>query len=212
MLSFTRRRGVAAPPRRRAEDSIRHLATHDTLTGLPNRAQFIEALGRAVREAQLAARQLALLFVDLDHFKAINDTLGHDAGDALLVRLATAMRAVLRPDDLLARLGGDEFVVLLRDPVGHHEPPGRSEGASRSAHARQMADQAAVVARKLLAAATRPIPLKGRECRVSASIGICIFPDHANDEASLMMGADIAMYEAKRDGRNGFRYFSVGPV
>jgi diguanylate cyclase (GGDEF)-like protein/PAS domain S-box-containing protein len=175
--------------RRHAEDSIRHLATHDTLTGLPNRALFLEELGRSMRDARRAGQQLALLFVDLDHFKIINDTLGHDAGDLLLKQLSTTLRDCLRPSDLVARLGGDEFVVLARDPAGRHE--------------------AAVVARKVLAAVTRPLSLKGQECRVSASIGICIFPDNATDEASLMKGADIAMYDAKREGRNGFRYFST---
>jgi diguanylate cyclase (GGDEF)-like protein/PAS domain S-box-containing protein len=175
--------------RRQAEDSIRHLATHDTLTGLPNRALFLEELGRSMRDARRNGHQLALLFVDLDHFKIINDTLGHDAGDLLLKRLATTLRDGLRPSDLVARLGGDEFVVLVRHEAGRHE--------------------AGVVARKLLAAVTQPMSLKGQECRVSASVGICIFPENANDEASLMKGADIAMYEAKREGRNGFRYFST---
>ncbi|HEX6721826.1 MAG TPA: EAL domain-containing protein, partial [Burkholderiaceae bacterium] len=175
--------------RRLAEDSIRHLATHDTLTGLPNRALFLEELGRSMRDARREGQQLALLFVDLDHFKIINDTLGHDAGDLLLAQMAKALRDCLRPSDLVARLGGDEFVVLLRHPAGRHE--------------------AAVVARKLLHAVTQPLSLKGQECRVSASVGICIFPDNAGDEASLMKGADIAMYEAKREGRNGFRYFST---
>jgi len=195
--------------RRLAEDSIRHLATHDTLTGLPNRALFLEELGRSMRDARRDGQQLALLFVDLDHFKIINDTLGHDAGDLLLKQMATTLRDCLRPNDLVARLGGDEFVVLVRQPVGRQEPPGRSEREFRAAQTRRMPDQAGVVARKLLAAVTQPMSLKGQECRVSASVGICVFPDNANDEASLMKGADIAMYEAKREGRNAFRYFST---
>jgi len=178
--------------RRLAEDSIRHLATHDTLTGLPNRTLFLEELGRSMREARRDGKQLALLFVDLDHFKIINDTLGHDAGDLLLARMAISLRECLRPNDLVARLGGDEFVALVRHPAGH--------------------DEAAVVARKLLAAVTQPMSLKGQECRVSASVGISIFPDGADDEASLMKGADIAMYEAKREGRNGFRFYSTDAV
>ena len=145
-----------------------------------------------MREARRDGRQLALLFVDLDHFKIINDTLGHDAGDLLLAQMATSLRECLRPHDLVARLGGDEFVVLVRHPAGH--------------------DEAAVVARKLLAAVTQPMSLKGQECRVSASVGICIFPDGAGDEASLMKGADIAMYEAKREGRNAFRFYSTDAV
>jgi len=195
--------------RRLAEDSIRHLATHDTLTGLPNRALFLEELGRSIRDARREGQQLALLFVDLDHFKIINDTLGHDAGDLLLKQMSSALRDCLRPNDLVARLGGDEFVVLVRHPAGRRETHGRSEGEFRSAPARRMHDEAAVVARKILAAVTQPMSLKGQECRVSASVGICIYPDNAGDEASLMKGADIAMYEAKREGRNGFRYFST---
>ncbi|HEY6511105.1 MAG TPA: EAL domain-containing protein [Burkholderiaceae bacterium] len=191
---FTGYHGVSRDitERRLAEDSIRHLATHDTLTGLPNRTLFIEELARSMREARREGRQLALLFVDLDHFKIINDTLGHDAGDLLLAKMATSLRECLRPHDLVARLGGDEFVVLVRHPAGH--------------------DEAAVVARKLLAAVTQPMSLKGQECRVSASVGICIFPDGADDEASLMKGADIAMYEAKREGRNAFRFHSSDAV
>jgi diguanylate cyclase (GGDEF)-like protein/PAS domain S-box-containing protein len=191
---FTGYHGVSRDitERRLAEDSIRHLATHDTLTGLPNRTLFIEELGRSMREARRDGRKLALLFVDLDHFKIINDTLGHDAGDMLLARMATSLRECLRPHDLVARLGGDEFVVLVRHPAGH--------------------DEAAVVARKLLAAVTQPMSLKGQECRVSASVGICIFPDGADDEAQLMKGADIAMYEAKREGRNAFRFYSTDAV
>ena len=107
--------------RRLAEDSIRHLATHDTLTGLPNRTLFIEELGRSMRDARRDGLQLALLFVDLDHFKIINDTLGHDAGDLLLAQMSTSLRECLRPHDLVARLGGDEFVVLVRHPAGHDE-------------------------------------------------------------------------------------------
>ncbi len=191
---FTGYHGVSRDitERRLAEDSIRHLATHDTLTGLPNRTLFIEELGRSMREARRDGRKLALLFVDLDHFKIINDTLGHDAGDMLLARMATSLRECLRPHDLVARLGGDEFVVLVRHPAGH--------------------DEAAVVARKLLAAVTQPMSLKGQECRVSASVGISIFPDGADDEAQLMKGADIAMYEAKREGRNAFRFYSTDAV
>ena len=108
--------------RRLAEDSIRHLATHDTLTGLPNRALFLEELGRSMRDARRDGQQLALLFVDLDHFKIINDTLGHDAGDLLLAQMAKSLRDCLRPSDLVARLGGDEFVVLVRHPAGRHGP------------------------------------------------------------------------------------------
>ena len=191
---FVGYRGVArdVTTQRRAEASIRHLATHDVLTGLPNRALFAEVLADAIRDARLNGTRLALLFVDLDHFKIINDTLGHEAGDLMLQQMARALSEGLRTSDLVARLGGDEFVVLLRRPESNLE--------------------ATMVARKLLAATTQPMQLGGQECRVSASIGICMFPDDAGDEQSLMKGADIAMYQAKREGRNAFRFYSAdGP-
>jgi len=188
--SFRGYRGVSRDitERRRQEESIRHLATHDSLTGLPNRALFTEALGQSLHDARANGRHLALVFLDLDHFKVINDTLGHDAGDELLVTMAGCLRDALRPEDMVARLGGDEFVALVRHPVGRED--------------------AGVVARKLLAAATRPMRLKGQDCQVSASIGIAIYPDDGEDEAALMRGADSAMYQAKREGRNGFRFHS----
>jgi diguanylate cyclase (GGDEF)-like protein/PAS domain S-box-containing protein len=174
-----------------AEERIQHLATHDGLTGLANRVLFHEMLGLAVRSARRNERRLAVLFIDLDHFKAINDTLGHDAGDLVLTEFASRLNQCLRGTDVVARLGGDEFVVLIQD-VGD-------------------AQQVAVVAHKILAAASEPVPFNGHDCCVSASIGICMVPAGAWDEQSIMKNADSAMYAAKEKGKNNFQ-FSDGPA
>ncbi|QDZ29552.1 EAL domain-containing protein [Noviherbaspirillum sp. UKPF54] len=171
-----------------AEERIQHLATHDALTGLPNRAMFSHLLGLAIPAAQRYQRGFAVLFIDLDRFKFINDTLGHEAGDKLLMEVSTRLRETLRADDVVARLGGDEFVVLLRE-AGDTE-------------------QIAAVARKLLSAAIKPVELLGRECRVTASIGVAMYPQDGEDEQSLMKNADIAMYFAKEEGKNNFQFFS----
>ena len=171
-----------------AEERIRHLATHDALTGLPNRAKFSHLLGLAIPAAQRYRSSFAVLFIDLDRFKFVNDTLGHEAGDTLLKEMAARFRQTLRGDDVVARLGGDEFVVLLRE-IGEPE-------------------QAAAVARKLLTAAIRPVELLGREYRVTASIGIATYPQDGGDEQTLMKNADIAMYFAKEEGKNNFQFYS----
>ena len=174
--------------RRRAEVRAHYLATHDDLTDLPNRAMFSQMLNAAIKVAQRYDREFSVMFVDLDRFKLINDTLGHAAGDILLKGVGTHFRQCLRKSDVLARFGGDEFVILL------HEV---SDVAEVSA-----------VARKLLSAAVTPIMIHGRECRVTASIGVAKFPDHGTDEQSLTKNADAAMYLAKEEGRSGFRFFS----
>jgi diguanylate cyclase (GGDEF)-like protein len=174
--------------RRRAEVRAHYLATHDDLTDLPNRAMFSQMLNAAIKVAQRYDRKFSVMFVDLDRFKLINDTLGHAAGDILLKGVASQFRQCLRDSDVLARFGGDEFVILL------HEV---SDVAQVSA-----------VARRLLSAAVTPIMIHGRECRVTASIGVAKFPDHGTDEQSLTKNADAAMYLAKEEGRSGFRFFS----
>ena len=149
--------------RRQAEARIRYLATHDELTGLPNRAMFGELLGHVVRGARRSKARAAVLFIDLDRFKTINDSLGHEAGDELLREIARRLKQGLRSSDVVARLGGDEFVVLLTNLTD--------------------SEQAGTVARKLLSAVIRPVELGGRDWRVTASIGIATFPDDATDEA-----------------------------
>lgn len=171
-----------------AEERIQYLATHDALTGLPNRAMFSHLLGVTIPTALRYQRQFAVLFIDLDRFKFINDTLGHEAGDLLLKEITTRFKAALRASDVIARLGGDEFVVLIQE-MGHPE-------------------QAANVARKLLSAAIKPIELMGQECRVTASIGVAVYPNDGDDEQTLMKNADIAMYFAKEEGKNNFQFYS----
>ena len=171
-----------------AEERIRYLATHDGLTGLPNRAQFSQLLNLAITSAKRYQRKFAVLFIDLDRFKIINDTLGHDAGDTLLKEISTRLRQCLRTSDVVARLGGDEFVVLIQEAS---EP-----------------SQAAAVARKILSAAIKPMAIAGQECRVTASVGISTYPDDAEDEPTLMQNADIAMYLAKEEGKNNFQFYS----
>jgi diguanylate cyclase (GGDEF)-like protein/PAS domain S-box-containing protein len=175
--------------RKQAEERIQYLATHDALTGLPNRVIFSELLNHAIGAARRKACSLALLFVDLDRFKVINDTLGHQAGDGLLKDVAAQLKRCVRAADVVARLGGDEFVVLLE------------EGADANA--------AQAVARKLLEALARPIAVEGTDCRVTASIGIAMFPGDGQDEGALMKSADIAMYQAKDEGKNNFQFFSA---
>jgi diguanylate cyclase (GGDEF)-like protein/PAS domain S-box-containing protein len=172
---------------RLADERIHHLATHDSLTGLPNRASFSNHLTGVIARSDKDTR-FALLFIDLDHFKLINDSLGHEVGDALLQQTAARLHDSVRPGDLVARLGGDEFVVLCQD-------------------AAELEDIDAVAA-KIVHALTRPALLLGEECRVSASVGIAIFPADGASERELMKSADTAMYTAKQDGKNNYRFFS----
>jgi diguanylate cyclase (GGDEF)-like protein len=161
---------------------IGFLAQHDGLTGLPNRALFVDRLRQALALARRDAARVALLFIDLDRFKAVNDTLGHEAGDRLLRAAAVRMQACVREADSVARLGGDEFVILLP----------RIESA----------EGARTVAEKLRRALGEPFDVGGREASVSASIGVALYPDDAGDETALLARADAAMYAAKRAGRN----------
>ena len=172
----------------RSQERIQYLATHDGLTGLPNRAMFNELLRLGAESARRYERKFAVLFVDLDRFKFVNDTLGHEAGDVLLKEMSTRFKECLRASDVVARLGGDEFVFLIQE-VGD-------------------AAQVTTVARKVLSAALRPVEILGQECRVTASIGISMYPTDATDEQSLMKNADMAMYLAKEEGKNNFQFYS----
>ncbi len=179
--------GALAIERKEARAEIARLAYHDILTGLPNRAQLRHLITAAIDDCP-AGGHVALAFLDLDHFKDVNDTLGHAAGDELLVQLSQRLRALIHPEDMLGRLGGDEFVVLLpnRDAAG-----------------------AASVARRITEALAAPLRLGTREMQMSASIGISLYPDHATDIDTLMQQADAAMYKAKEAGRSTHCFFSA---
>ena len=176
--------------RRRADEQIQYLATRDQLTGLPNRLLFSDRLRLALTRAARDHSHLALLFIDLDHFKDINDTLGHQAGDHLLMEVAARLSAVVRGVDTLGRQGGDEFLLLL---------DGLADGAA-----------AGPVAQKLVEALNAPFEYHGRAMKVSCSVGISIYPDDARTEEDLLRNADLAMYAAKESGRHDYRFYSPG--
>lgn len=170
-----------------AAQKLDHLAHHDPLTGLPNRLLFDDRFEHALEQARRDQERCLLLFLDLDSFKVVNDTLGHEVGDELLRVVGGRLSRVLRHSDTIARLGGDEFVVL----AGSSSP-----------------DYAAHVAQKILDVLREPIELNGEQLTVSGSIGISLFPDHGGDRQSLMRAADIAMYAAKTHGRNRYHFYT----
>jgi diguanylate cyclase (GGDEF)-like protein len=174
--------------REQAEERARFLSTHDDLTGLPNRLVFGQTVSDAVKLGRRYGQEFAVMFVDLDRFKIINDTLGHAAGDSLLIEIANRLKQCVRESDIVSRVGGDEFTILLREISD--------------------ALQVTTVARKILSAVIKPLTIHGQECRVTASIGISLFPSDAQDEESLTKNADAAMYAAKEDGRNNFLFHS----
>ena len=178
---------AALTERRYSEIRLDMLANHDPLTGLPNRSYFQDFLGHALARAQREKSQVSLLFIDLDRFKHINDSQGHEVGDQVLRIVASRLGEQLRADDFVARLGGDEFAVILV-----HPPASRAAGR---------------VARKLSQALAEPFKLKGRRYAIGASIGISVFPDDGLDANTLLRQADMAMYQAKQR-HCGFEYFS----
>lgn len=167
---------------------VEYLAYHDNLTELPNRALFSRLLTQGMQYARRYDKQLALLFLDVDHFKAINDSLGHDAGDELLQELGRRLLHSVRESDIVARMGGDEFVILL---------PEIRDGS-----------QVQPVADKILTEVGSPFTLAGQEFRITISIGIALYPHDGEDEQTLMKNADTAMYYAKERGRNNFQFYS----
>ncbi|MHB8787863.1 MAG: EAL domain-containing protein [Thauera sp.] len=169
------------------EARIRDLAYYDPLTGLPNRRLLEDRLQVELAHAARLRCRLAVMFVDLDRFKRINDSLGHEVGDKLLVEIARRLRANLREDDTVARMGGDEFLVILNNLSGP--------------------DEAAMMARRLVGALRRPVQVEGRELVVTTSLGISIYPDDSQDANTLIKHADVAMYRAKDEGRNSFQLF-----
>ncbi|GAB3187371.1 putative bifunctional diguanylate cyclase/phosphodiesterase [Hydrogenophaga aquatica] len=172
-----------------AQRRLLHQATHDDLTGLSNRAAFQEHLQQRLAHARRDGTELALLFIDLDNFKSINDTLGHAMGDDLLRLLAQRMQATLRETDMIARLGGDEFVVLLDSAPPRHQLP--------------------VVVQKVFDAVAAPCVLGHQRLFPSASVGVAVFPGDGQDVAELMRNADVAMYAAKAQGRHGYRFYAA---
>ena len=165
-----------------------HLAQHDYLTDLPNRLLLADRISRAIAAASRHSRKLAILFVDLDHLKHINDSLGHSVGDLLLKGVATRLREAVRSSDTVSRQGGDEFVVLLPEI--------------------DVPEDAALIAEAMRAAVVLPYTIAGQELHISASIGISVYPNDGADAETLMKNADIAMYEAKGAGRNNYQFFS----
>ncbi|QBL08635.1 EAL domain-containing protein [Rheinheimera sp. D18] len=172
-----------------AEDELRYLANYDALTGLPNRALLMDRIYHGIDQAKRDKRSLALCFIDLDKFKQINDSLGHDIGDLLLKEVARRLTLALRDSDTVARLGGDEFVILL-------------EGYKNQ-------DNISHVARKMLTIISEPMLLGTHNVGVSPSIGIAVYPEDAVTAAALLKHADVAMYHAKEAGRNNFQFFTA---
>jgi diguanylate cyclase (GGDEF)-like protein/PAS domain S-box-containing protein len=167
---------------------LEYMAHHDPLTGLPNRSLLLDRLGHSLGRAMREWQQVAVIFIDLDNFKDVNDTLGHEVGDTLLREVAERMKALLRNEDTVARLGGDEFTVILVDID---------------------APRAALnVAQKLLQLVAKPVQAGGHALHVSASIGISVFPLDGKDVPTLLKNADTAMYSAKAAGRNGYRFYT----
>lgn len=173
--------------RKRQEEEARFLAYHDTLTGLPNRRLLDDRLRQAVFLAQRRDARVAVMVVDLDHFKQVNDALGHRAGDAVLREAAHRIAGCVRKADTLARHGGDEFVVVIPDL--------------------QLGADCQVVAEKILRALEPPFHVDGRDFKIGASIGVSLYPTDAGDGDSVLRNADVAMYRAKQLGRNNYRFY-----
>jgi diguanylate cyclase (GGDEF)-like protein/PAS domain S-box-containing protein len=174
--------------RKQDEAQIWRQANYDALTGLPNRALFLDRLSRAVAEARRERHRIAVMFVDLDNFKLVNDTLGHSIGDLLLQEAARRLSACVRDSDTVSRLGGDEFTIVLKGVTEESD--------------------AARVAEKVIAVLSQPFRLDEHQAMVGASIGITFFPDDALDEESLLRNADMAMYRAKEIGRKAYTFFT----
>lgn len=178
--------------RKEVEELLRHRAQSDPLTDLPNRTVFYDRLQMALVQARRYGTEFALLYIDLDHFKEVNDSMGHAAGDELLVETARRMKQVVRDSDTVARLGGDEFAVILPQLRGR--------------------DEVDEVARRIVAALVEPFNVAGGEVSVSASVGAAIYPAHGGDMESIRASADAALYAAKDAGRNGYRLATSMPA
>ena len=179
--------------RKKAEAKIEHLAFYDTLTSLPNRRLLHDRLAQALVKSERHRRSGAILYIDLDNFKSLNDTLGHQMGDRLLLQVALRLTAVTRDADTVARLGGDEFIILLEELDNFGGTPG---------------ERAGLVADKLLASVTTAYFIEGHEVHITPSVGITLFDGQARSTEELLKQADLAMYDAKSAGRNTFRFFA----
>lgn len=171
-----------------AQQELRLMANYDSLTGLPNRSLLLDRIQHGIDHARRAKQKLAVLFIDLDKFKQVNDSLGHEAGDQLLLEIASRLKDSLRLDDTVGRLGGDEFVVVIEEI--------------------QDKSRLAGLARKIIGEIDQPITIGNHKVSVSASIGIALYPDDAEAPPDLLKSADIAMYQAKANGRNRYQYFT----
>lgn len=176
-----------AVERKRGEERLSFLAQYDSLTEIPNRRHFTDQLERATTRARRSNKRIGVLFLDLDRFKAVNDTLGHQSGDELLSMVVERLKTCVRSGDLLARLGGDEFAVMLEDVDG----PLSIEAAAKN----------------ILTAFEKPFQVGPRQVSTTTSIGITVFPNDTGDPMALLNNADLAMYQAKEDGRNNFKFF-----
>lgn len=174
--------------RKIAEEKTKFIATHDVLTSLPNRFMFSNLLSHTIETAKRYSSRFSVFFIDLDRFKAINDAFGHQSGDRLLIETSQRLKSSLRSSDVLARISGDEFVVLAPE-LESEEAAGR-------------------VARKIISAVSKPMDIQGQNCMVTASVGIAMFPDHGEDEETLLKHADSAMYIAKEAGKNNYQYYN----
>ncbi len=173
---------------KQSQQKLEHLAHHDALTDLPNRALLNERLEQAIKHADRHKTQFALMMIDLDHFKHVNDSLGHPIGDELLIKIASDLVSGIRGNDTVARIGGDEFVMLLEDI--------------------EISENVAISAEKLLAIFSNPISLNHHELQISASIGICLYPADGKETETLLRNADAAMYRAKEQGRNNYQFYT----
>lgn len=170
-----------------AKQKLEYLALYDSLTGLPNRMMFFDRLKQSAAQAKRYNHSLALLFLDLDHFKSINDNLGHHIGDLLLKETAQRLISSARDSDTIARMGGDEFTIILTKIEGEQD--------------------AALVGERILKALSCPFILEGHECQIGVSIGICLYPGHVDDIDTLLKKADNAMYKAKKKGKNTLQFY-----
>ncbi|MCJ7664453.1 MAG: PAS domain S-box protein, partial [Desulfobacterales bacterium] len=174
--------------RKRAEEELEYMATHDSLTGLPNRTLFSDRLSMALTQARRSQKNLAVMLLDLDYFKDVNDTLGHSVGDQLLCAVGDRLKGLLRRGDTIARIGGDEFLLLLPEMLE--------------------IEYATTIAQKVLQAFREPFTCNEHQLHITTSIGIALFPDDGENADTLMKSADIAMYRAKNKGRDSFQRYT----